>query len=189
MIDGNFSEVRRLSRSQCRPLHGSSTIRSLGRAGSVPGQSHDLSDCPDTSYTSGYLNYACRPSFTSEYGETGSNVNTIPASRHLTSAPQTMIAILSQIAASIGTATTNDDSNNQHGQRLHWLRHASPTPAPATTRRSPTFRMTTRRSSANTASSRSRYSIRRNWARRAAAPSMAASRARGMATSRMSAWA
>ncbi len=36
---------------------------------------------PNGSYTNGYLQYQCRPSFTAEYGETGANVNTIPASR------------------------------------------------------------------------------------------------------------
>jgi len=36
---------------------------------------------PNGSYTNGYLQYQCRPSFTAEYGETGSGVNTIPASR------------------------------------------------------------------------------------------------------------
>jgi outer membrane receptor protein involved in Fe transport len=40
-----------------------------------------LCPSPDTSYTNGYLQYQCRPSFTAEYGETGNNVNTIPASR------------------------------------------------------------------------------------------------------------
>jgi carboxypeptidase family protein len=40
-----------------------------------------LCPSPNTSYTNGYLQYQCRPSFTAEYGETGSNVNTIPASR------------------------------------------------------------------------------------------------------------
>ncbi|MFZ2024284.1 MAG: TonB-dependent receptor [Terracidiphilus sp.] len=40
-----------------------------------------LCPSPDTSYTNGYLQYQCRPSFTAEYGETGSTVNTIPASR------------------------------------------------------------------------------------------------------------
>ncbi len=49
---------------------------------------HPHRQCPTLTYTAGYLNYACRPSFTSEYGETGSNVNTIPASRlPSTSAP------------------------------------------------------------------------------------------------------
>jgi hypothetical protein len=61
--------------------------------------------CPTIAYTNGYLNYACRPSFTAEYGETGTNVNTIPASR-LSSAASTMIANLSTIAASIGTPST-----------------------------------------------------------------------------------
>ena len=37
-----------------------------------------LCPSPNTSYTNGYLQYQCRPSFTAEYGETGSNVNTIP---------------------------------------------------------------------------------------------------------------
>ncbi len=36
---------------------------------------------PNNSYTDGYLQYQCRPSFTSEYGESGSGVNTIPGSR------------------------------------------------------------------------------------------------------------
>ncbi len=40
-----------------------------------------LCPSPDTSYTNGYLQYQCRPTFTAEYGETGANVNTIPASR------------------------------------------------------------------------------------------------------------
>ena len=40
-----------------------------------------LCPSPNTSYTNGYLQYQCRPSFTAEYGEAGSNVNTIPTSR------------------------------------------------------------------------------------------------------------
>jgi hypothetical protein len=40
-----------------------------------------LCPSPNTSYTNGYLQYQCRPTFTAEYGETGANVNTIPASR------------------------------------------------------------------------------------------------------------
>jgi len=40
-----------------------------------------LCPSPNTSYTNGYLQYQCRPSFTNEYGETGTNVNTIPGSR------------------------------------------------------------------------------------------------------------
>jgi hypothetical protein len=66
--------------------------------------------CPALAYTSGYLNYNCRPSFTSEYGETGSSANTIPASRQSVAAT-TMIANLSKIAASIGTPTSSQLSN------------------------------------------------------------------------------
>jgi hypothetical protein len=40
-----------------------------------------LCPSPNTSYTNGYLQYQCRPSFTAEYGESGTGVNTIPASR------------------------------------------------------------------------------------------------------------
>src|SRR5579863_4945086 len=40
-----------------------------------------LCPSPNTSYTNGYLQYQCRPSFTAEYGETGTGINTIPASR------------------------------------------------------------------------------------------------------------
>jgi len=58
--------------------------------------------CPALAYTNGYLNYQCRPSFTQEYGETGTGVNTIPASR-IAFASSTMIANLAPIAAAIGT--------------------------------------------------------------------------------------
>ena len=69
-------------------------------------------NCPALTYTAGYLNYACRPSFTSEYGETGTGVNTIPASRlPSTSAPMVMIANMASIAASIGTPTSTQLSN------------------------------------------------------------------------------
>jgi hypothetical protein len=60
--------------------------------------------CPALAYTAGYLNFNCRPSFTSEYGETGSNINTIPVGRQ-SPAAMTMIGNLSKIAASIGTPT------------------------------------------------------------------------------------
>ncbi len=58
--------------------------------------------CPALVYTNGFLNYKCRPSFTSEYGETGNNVNTIPASR-IAFASSTMIANLAKYTAIIGT--------------------------------------------------------------------------------------
>jgi Carboxypeptidase regulatory-like domain len=50
----------------------------------------------------GYLLPAFRPTFTTEYGETGSNINTIPTSR-IAFASSTMIANLAPIAQSIGT--------------------------------------------------------------------------------------
>ena len=62
--------------------------------------------CPTLAYTSGYLNFPCRPSFTREYGETGSSINTIPAAR-IASASKIMIANLAPIAASIGTPSSS----------------------------------------------------------------------------------
>jgi len=59
--------------------------------------------CPTLTYTSGYLNYSCRPSFTNEYGETGSNINTIPTSR-IANAASIMMTNLSKIAALVGTS-------------------------------------------------------------------------------------
>jgi len=59
--------------------------------------------CPTLTYTAGYLNAPCRPSFTSEYGETGSGVNTIPASRQMNPQSTVMIANLASIASTIGT--------------------------------------------------------------------------------------
>ena len=58
--------------------------------------------CPALAYTTGFLNYQCRPSFTQEYGETGNNVNTIPASR-IASASSTMIANLAKYTSIVGT--------------------------------------------------------------------------------------
>jgi hypothetical protein len=66
--------------------------------------------CPVLAYTAGYLNYNCRPSFTSEYGETGSNINTIPLARQ-SPAAQTMIANLSKLATAIGTPSSAFLSN------------------------------------------------------------------------------
>ena len=62
--------------------------------------------CPTLVYTSGFLNYQCRPSFTDEYGETGNNVNTIPASR-IATASSTMIANLASYAKQIGTPSAS----------------------------------------------------------------------------------
>ncbi|MGO8933227.1 MAG: TonB-dependent receptor [Terracidiphilus sp.] len=63
-----------------------------------------LCPSPDTSYTNGYLQYQCRPSFTAEYGETGAgNINTIPASR-VAYAPGIMMQDLLAVSKLVGTA-------------------------------------------------------------------------------------
>ncbi len=58
---------------------------------------------PDNSYTNGYLQYQCRPSFTAEYGQTGNNVNTIPTSR-ISLAGGIMMQDLAAISKLVGTA-------------------------------------------------------------------------------------
>lgn len=67
-------------------------------------------NCPALVYTAGYLNFPCRPSFTSEYNETGNNVNTIPTSRQ-SSAAMTMIANLAPIAKTIAAPTQTQLNN------------------------------------------------------------------------------
>jgi len=66
--------------------------------------------CPSLTYTAGFLDYKCRPSFTSEYSETGNNVNTIPTSR-IASASSTMIANLAKFTQQIGTPSAATLSN------------------------------------------------------------------------------
>jgi hypothetical protein len=61
-----------------------------------------LCPSPDTSYTNGYLQYQCRPSFTAEYTEGGAG-NIIPASR-IGSTPAIMMADLAPISSLVGTA-------------------------------------------------------------------------------------
>jgi hypothetical protein len=61
-----------------------------------------LCPSPDTSYTNGYLNYQCRPSFTAEYTEGGAG-NVIPASR-IALASGIMMADLAPISQLVGTA-------------------------------------------------------------------------------------
>ncbi len=91
MIGGNFSEA-------------ASVTTLYDPAPTVPSASWftPSAACPALAYTSGYLNYQCRPSFTREYGETGSGVNTIPAAR-ISPAAATMIALLKPIAQTVGT--------------------------------------------------------------------------------------
>ena len=95
MINGNFSEA-------------ASNTTLYDPAPTVPSSQWytPTTACPALVYTSGYLNYQCRPSFTQEYGETGSNVNTIPLSR-IAFASSTMIANLAPLAKAVGTPTAN----------------------------------------------------------------------------------
>jgi hypothetical protein len=94
MIGGNFSEAASeatLYDPQPTAPNWASTV--------------DPVTCPNptaaSNYINGYLSYACRPSFTSEYGETGGAVNSIPSSR-IASAAATMIANLQPLAAKVG---------------------------------------------------------------------------------------
>ncbi len=101
MIGGNFSEAASLA-----------TIYDPQPNATWVSNFTPTTACPTLAYTAGYLNYACRPSFTSEYGETGSGVNTIPASRLPSTSPSMiMIQNLNKIAASIGTPTATQLSN------------------------------------------------------------------------------
>ncbi|HUD57629.1 MAG TPA: TonB-dependent receptor [Terracidiphilus sp.] len=94
MIGGNFSEA-----APYATLYDPQPVVPAGQwMGTI-----NSALCPTLAYTNGYLNYSCRPSFTNEYGETGRNVNAIPASR-IASAAATMIANLQPIAAQVGAA-------------------------------------------------------------------------------------
>jgi Carboxypeptidase regulatory-like domain/TonB dependent receptor len=64
---------------------------------------HTLCPSPDTSYTNGYLQYQCRPTFTSEYTEAGAG-NVIPASR-ISLAGGIMMQDLAAISKTIATPT------------------------------------------------------------------------------------
>jgi len=66
--------------------------------------------CPTLTYTAGYLDYKCRPSFTQEYAETGNSVNTIPTSR-IAFASSTMIANLAKYTQQVGTPSAATLSN------------------------------------------------------------------------------
>lgn len=96
MITGNFSETAGVTNGTL--YDPAPTVPSSQWIGTI-----NTTLCPALAYTSGYLNYSCRPSFTNEYGETGSNVNTIPASRIATAA-SIMMQNLQPYAALVGTA-------------------------------------------------------------------------------------
>jgi len=101
MIAGNFSGVVSSTTGNTilyDPLPATPYSATSGWGATI---NHTL--CPTPAYTSGYLNYSCRPSFTNEYGETGSGVNTIPASR-FSNAASIMMTNLKPIAQLVGTA-------------------------------------------------------------------------------------
>jgi hypothetical protein len=98
MINGNFSEVAGLA----TPF----TIYDPQPNATWVSAFTPTSGCPSLTYVAGYLTPACRPSFTSEYGETGNNVNSIPTARQMSPQATTMAALLAPIAAKVGTPTT-----------------------------------------------------------------------------------
>jgi hypothetical protein len=96
MNSGNFSEAASVA-----PLYDPQP-QAAGWQGQV---NPALCPNPNNSYTNGYLQYQCRPSFTAEYGETGNNVNTIPASR-ISLAGGIMMQDLAAISKTISTPNT-----------------------------------------------------------------------------------
>ena len=101
MINGNFSEVAVGS-----GVTSPTTIYDPQPTATWVSAGTPTTACPTLTYTAGYLNYPCRPSFTSEYGESGANVNTIPTARQMNPQATTMIALLAPIAATITPTTT-----------------------------------------------------------------------------------
>ncbi len=91
MIGGNFSEAA-----------GTSVIYDPQPTQAWVNSFTPTASCSSLQYVAGYLVPGCRPSFTSEYGETGSSVNTIPAGR-IAPAAAIMMQDLAPIAAKIGT--------------------------------------------------------------------------------------
>jgi hypothetical protein len=104
MIGGNFSETAPSSLTKQTILYDPLPATPYS-ATSGWGATLNPVACPTPVYVAGYLTYACRPTFTNEYSETGTGVNTIPSSAQSTAA-KTMIANLSAIAGTISTTTT-----------------------------------------------------------------------------------
>jgi Carboxypeptidase regulatory-like domain/TonB dependent receptor len=105
MTTGNFSEPALAGVTNSILYDPAPTVPSSQWIGSI-----NSALCPTLSYSNGYLNYPCRPSFTNEYGETGSNVNTIPNGSNVPGAPnrisqaaQVLMKDLAPIANAIGT--------------------------------------------------------------------------------------
>jgi len=111
MINGNFSEATSVA-TIYDPLPQAAGWQGTANTTACPGVD-TISNTPKY-YTAGYLNFACRPSFTSEYGEAGNNVNTIPAARLMNPQATAMIANLSAIAQSIGTPSATLVNASMH---------------------------------------------------------------------------
>ncbi|MGD0096894.1 MAG: carboxypeptidase regulatory-like domain-containing protein [Terracidiphilus sp.] len=120
MIAGNFSEVASGLTKSNTVLYDPAPATPYSAA-SGWGATLDPVACPASSFTSiggnpppayssGYLIYSCRPSFTNEYGETGSNINTIPATR-IAHAASVMMTNLQPIAAKVGTPSAASLAN------------------------------------------------------------------------------
>jgi len=65
---------------------------------------------PNIPLVNGFVAWQCRPSFTAEYAETGTGVNTIPTSR-IGSTPAIMMADLAAISKLIGTPAAGEPAN------------------------------------------------------------------------------
>jgi hypothetical protein len=97
MIGGNFSEIASTTTGNTTLYDPAPAVPSSQWIGTI-----NPAQCPTLLYTNGYLNYSCRPTFTNEYGETGSNINTIPASR-IAHAASVMMTNLQPFATQVGT--------------------------------------------------------------------------------------
>jgi hypothetical protein len=115
MINGNFSEAAPYA-TIYDPQPNATWVSNFAPTAACPSLTNSSSF---TASVAGYLVPACRPSFTSEYGETGSNVNTIPTSRQMNPQATTMIALLAGPASSVGTPSatllSNYMANDYHG--------------------------------------------------------------------------
>ena len=111
MINGNFSEAAPYA-----------TIYDPQPTAAWVSAFTPTANCPALAYTAGYLNYACRPSFTSEYGETGKR-----RQHHSCKPPAIDLSADGhdrQFGLDRGLDRHADrlrSSQQLHGQRLHWL--------------------------------------------------------------------
>src|SRR5208283_4709475 len=101
-INGNFSETAGLSTPYIiyDPQPQVAGWESLVPAAQCPVVTTGFGGLgPDdrTHKVARYLKPDCRTNFTSEYGETASNINTIPASRQMSPQATTMTALLAPI--------------------------------------------------------------------------------------------